>query len=52
MGLRGCYCQQEDLAERDEAHRKSIVYLTNPKEMYESLKGRYTGRTGRGSMIL
>ena len=26
----------------DEAHRKSIVYLTNPKEMYESLKGRYT----------
>lgn len=26
----------------DEAHRKSIVYLTNPKKMYESLKGQYT----------
>jgi hypothetical protein len=26
----------------DEAHRKSIVYLTDPKEMYDSLKDRYT----------
>ena len=26
----------------DKAHRTSIVHLTDPKEMYESLKGRYT----------